>query len=186
MNNSHHPTINSFPVSTWESALHVPILVLGVGNPLMGDDGIGIELVQRLKEKIDHRLVHFEDGGTQGMSLLPLIEDADSVIILDAVKTGRKPGSIVLKSKDELPGYFDRAVSPHQIGMKEILGAAQLCGTMPKSLHLLGVEAEQISFCSGMSNAVRLAIPLALERAEQLIRKEIEACSAANTGIFFC
>ena len=67
-----------------------PVLVLGVGNPLMGDDGIGVELAHRLQERDYGPLVHVEEGGTLGMTLLPLLEDADTVILLDAVKTDGK------------------------------------------------------------------------------------------------
>ena len=84
-----------------------PVLVLGVGNPLMGDDGIGVELAHRLQERDYGPLVHVEEGGTLGMTLLPLLEDADTVILLDAVKTGAPPGTVVTRSRDELP-----AISP--------------------------------------------------------------------------
>ena len=93
-----------------------PVLVLGVGNPLMGDDGIGVELAHRLQERDYGPLVHVEEGGTLGMTLLPLLEDADTVILLDAVKTGAPPGTVVTRSRDELPRHFSRVISPHQIG----------------------------------------------------------------------
>lgn len=72
-----------------------PVLVLGIGNPLMGDDGAGVELAHRLQERDYGPLVHVEEGGTQGMTLLPLLEDADTLILLDAVRTGpcREPSS---------------------------------------------------------------------------------------------
>ena len=70
-----------------------PVLVLGIGNPLMGDDGAGVELAHRLQERDYGPLVHVEEGGTQGMTLLPLLEDADTLILLDAVRTGALPAS---------------------------------------------------------------------------------------------
>ena len=103
-----------------------PVLVLGIGNPLMGDDGAGVELAHRLQERDYGPLVHVEEGGTQGMTLLPLLEDADTLILLDAVRTGALPGTVVTRSREELPRHFSRVMSPHQIGMKEVLGAAQL------------------------------------------------------------
>lgn len=99
-----------------------PVLVLGIGNPLMGDDGAGVELAHRLQERDYGPLVHVEEGGTQGMTLLPLLEDADTLILLDAVRTGALPGTVVTRSREELPRHFSRVMSPHQIGMKEVLG----------------------------------------------------------------
>lgn len=153
-----------------------PVLVLGVGNPLMGDDGIGVELVKRLRERDYGPLVHVEDGGTLGMTLLPLLEDADTVIMLDAVKTGAAPGAIVTRGKEQLPRHFSRVISPHQIGMKEVLGAAQLCGTLPRAITLVGVEAGHTGFCRPMSAEVQAAIPEALDLIDKLIAQAVEDC----------
>ena len=90
-----------------------PVLVLGIGNPLMGDDGAGVELAHRLQERDYGPLVHVEEGGTQGMTLLPLLEDADTLILLDAVRTGGPAGN----RRHAQPGrtaapLFPRYVSP--------------------------------------------------------------------------
>ena len=126
-----------------------PVLVLGIGNPLMGDDGAGVELAHRLQERDYGPLVHVEEGGTQGMTLLPLLEDADTLILLDAVRTGALPGTVVTRSREELPRHFSRVMSPHQIGMKEVLGAAQLCGTLPRTITLVGVRGSAGSLAEG-------------------------------------
>ncbi len=89
---------NLAPVS--QGGKTIPVLVLGVGNPLMGDDGLGVELVKRLTECELDPMVRVEDGGTLGMTLLPLLEDADTVILIDAVKTGAEPGAIVIRTQD--------------------------------------------------------------------------------------
>lgn len=148
-----------------------PVLVLGVGNPLMGDDGIGVELAHRLQERDYGPLVHVEDGGTLGMTLLPLLEDADTLILLDAVRTGAPPGSIVTRGKEELPRHFSNVISPHEIGMKEVLAAAQLCGTLPRSITLVGVEARHTDFCRPMSAEVTDAMPRAIALVETLIER---------------
>ena len=107
------------------------------------------------------------------MTLLPLLEDADTVILLDAVKTGARPGTVVTRSRDELPRHFSRVISPHQIGMKEVLGAAQLCGTLPRAITLVWVEAGHTDFCQPMSAEVRGAVPQALELVETLISRAL-------------
>ena len=162
-----------------------PVLVLGIGNPLMGDDGAGVELAHRLQERDYGPLVHVEEGGTQGMTLLPLLEDADTLILLDAVRTGALPGTVVTRSREELPRHFSRVMSPHQIGMKEVLGAAQLCGTLPRAITLVGVEALHTDFCRPMSAEVQEALPKALDTAEALIARalaEHQARKNAHAG----
>lgn len=158
-----------------------PVLVLGIGNPLMGDDGAGVELAHRLQERDYGPLVHVEEGGTQGMTLLPLLEDADTLILLDAVRTGALPGTVVTRSREELPRHFSRVMSPHQIGMKEVLGAAQLCGTLPRAITLVGVEALHTDFCRPMSAEVQEALPKALDTAEALIARALAEHQARKT-----
>ena len=135
--------------------------------------GAGVELAHRLQERDYGPLVHVEEGGTQGMTLLPLLEDADTLILLDAVRTGALPGTVVTRSREELPRHFSRVMSPHQIGMKEVLGAAQLCGTLPRAITLVGVEALHTDFCRPMSAEVQEALPKALDTAEALIARAL-------------
>ena len=106
-------------------------------------------------------------------ALLPLLEDADTLILLDAVRTGALPGTVVTRSREELPRHFSRVMSPHQIGMKEVLGAAQLCGTLPRAITLVGVEALHTDFCRPMSAEVQEALPKALDTAEALIARAL-------------
>ena len=89
-----------------------PVLVLGIGNPLMGDDGAGVELAHRLQERDYGPLVHVEEGGTQGMTLLPLLEDADTLILLDAVRTGALPGTVVTRSGKNCRATFPALCLP--------------------------------------------------------------------------
>lgn len=145
-----------------------PLLVMGLGNPLMADDGAGLELLRRVLERVkesDLPLdgVEFEDGGTLGMTLLPSIEDAHAVIFLDAVRTGAEPGTVIVRRKAELPGYFSHVISPHQIGLREVLGAAQFRGTLPESMYLVGIESKDIEFVRPMSDVVMNAMPGAVE-----------------------
>lgn len=153
-----------------------PLLVMGLGNPLMSDDGAGLELLKLVMEKaaltgdFSDQII-FEDGGTLGMSLLPSIEDAEVVVFLDAVRTGAEPGTVVLREKHELPGHYSRVISPHQIGLREVSGAAQLRGTLPDKMYLVGIEVETVEFVKAMSPAVLQAVPEAAERVLVLMRE---------------
>lgn len=158
------------PSSVRRSAPAASVLVLGLGNPLMGDDGAGLLLLDALRHALpaDERVI-FEDGGTLGMTLLPLIEDARAVLLLDATHTGETPGSIVVRRRDELPGFFSRILSPHQIGLREVLGAAQLCGTLPEQLVLVGIEAEHVAFGHEPGDTIRKALPAAVQTARCML-----------------
>lgn len=153
-----------------------PVLVLGLGNPLMGDDGAGLLILAALKESLggDNR-VALEDGGTLGMTLLPLVEDARAVVLLDAAHTGSAPGSVIVRRREELPGFFSHLLSPHQIGLREVLGAAQLCGTLPTHLALVGIEAESTGFAESPGEAILNAVPRAAETAHALIGEMLAA-----------
>lgn len=144
----------------------ISVLVLGLGNPLMGDDGVGLELMRRVQASGSFGPeVVFEDGGTLGMALLPVLEDARCAILLDAVHTGADAGTVVVRRGEELPGYFSHVISPHQIGLREVLGALQLRETTPDLLVLVGIEAGQTGFGESLSEAVRDAVPAAVETA---------------------
>ena len=119
-----------------------PVLVLCVGNPLMGDDGVGVELAKRLQKRDYGPLVHVEEGGTLGMTLLPLLEDADTVILVDAVKTGAAPGTLVTRSKEELPRHFSRVIS------------AEVRAAMPQALELIeNLIARAVEDCADRENS---------------------------------
>lgn len=160
------------------------LLVLGLGNPLMGDDGAGLLLLENLRQsEAWPACVLFEDGGTLGMTLLPLIEDAAAVLLLDAVHTGAAPGSVVVRRANQLPGFFKNILSPHQIGLSEILGAAQLCGTLPAHIALVGIEAENVAFTASVSSTVRNAIPAAVRQAQDTLHDLLAAAGIGKEAV---
>ena len=113
------------------------------------------------------------------MTLLPLIEDAAAVLLLDAVHTGAAPGAVVVRHGHQLPGFFHNVLSPHQIGLSEVLGAAQLCGTLPEHLALVGIEAQTVAFTAPASSTVRQSIPEAVRQARTTA---LELLTAAGIG----
>jgi hydrogenase maturation protease len=116
-------------------------VVLGLGNPLMGDDGLGLAVLARLQGEWEFpRHVELVDGGTWGMNLLPLIEEATEVIFIDAIRTGAAPGTLLELEGDQLPKFLAHKLSPHQIDLKEVLGVAQLRGTLPERMAAIGAE----------------------------------------------
>jgi len=121
----------------------------------MSDDGAGIKLVQYLAE--NYRFppdVTVFDGGTLGLDLLPQLEGIDRLLIVDAVETGKPPGSLIRLSGEEIPIVMETKLSPHQMGLKDLLAVSMLMGVKPPEMVLLGVQPETIDIGLDLSPAV--------------------------------
>ena len=139
--------------------VHAADLVIGVGNPLMGDDGLGIAVVARLaSEWPEDESLSFVDGGTWGMNLLPLIESANRVMILDAIDRGLPAGTAITLEREEIPRYFAITLSPHQLDLREVLALAELRGTLPRETVALGVQPERVELSLSLSASVAAAV----------------------------
>lgn len=148
-------------------------LVLGLGNPLMGDDGVGLVALARLRA--DHEIppeVRLVDGGTWGMNLLPMIEAAERVLLLDAINTASPPGTVTTLERHELPRYFAHKISPHQIDLREVLALAEWRGTLPAEMAAFGIQPASIEMRHGLSPEVEAEVnalvALAVARLEAL------------------
>lgn len=138
-------------------------VVIGLGNPLMGDDGAGLSALAVLRDAWVLDGVELVDGGTWGMSLLPAIEDADRVLFVDAIVAGGAPGDVAVLERERLPIYFTRKLSPHQTDLRDVLAAAELRGTLPSECVAVGVEPAVVALGTELSSVVQGAIaPLVL------------------------
>ena len=144
-----------------------PILVLGIGNSLMGDDGVGVRLVEECARACSHgnNMVEFLEGGTQGLALLGRIADRSTLILLDAVALGEEPGSIHYLLNEQVLELGGRAATAHEANAGELLKTASLLGDLPGTIVLVGVEPASIRTGIELSPAVKEAIPLAIEVA---------------------
>lgn len=141
-------------------------LVIGLGNPLMGDDGIGLEALRRFgRATAVPAGVELVDGGTWGMNLLPLIETAGAVLFLDAIRLGAAPGTVHELEGDAVPRRLAHKLSPHQIDLGEVLAIAMLRGTLPPGLFALGIEPAVVEMGTALSPEVESAMPSLLARA---------------------
>ncbi len=119
-------------------------LVLGLGNVILQDEGVGVRVAQRLQsEYVFPEEVTVLDGGTLGLDLLHFLEQASRVVIVDAVKANLAPGSLVRLCDAEIPAFLGPKVSPHQIGLQDLLALAQLRGRAPGQIVLWGVQADE-------------------------------------------
>ncbi|MGD8494779.1 MAG: HyaD/HybD family hydrogenase maturation endopeptidase [Gemmatimonadales bacterium] len=135
-------------------------VVIGVGSPLMGDDGLGLVALEALREQWEFTpYVELLDGGTWGMNLLPFIESARRVLIIDAVHAGREAGGFVRLEKADIPRFFAMKLSPHQIDLKEVLALAELRGNLPEQTVVLGLEPDVVEMSAILSPTVAERIP---------------------------
>ncbi|MCL2454666.1 MAG: HyaD/HybD family hydrogenase maturation endopeptidase [Micrococcales bacterium] len=145
-----------------------PITVLGVGNPIMGDDAVGLLLLERLRQQQPDPRVEYVDGGTGGMELVPVVQDAARLLILDAV-AGDEPGTVHQFSGDQLPRMLSSKLSPHQVGLLDVFAAARMLGREPEQVEVVGVVPESVDLCLGVSEPVSEAMDRAVGAALDVI-----------------
>lgn len=148
------------------------VLVLGIGNLIMSDDGVGVRVVQLLAERFGFPAgVTVLDGGTLGLDLLPRLEGVDRLLVVDAVETGRAPGTLVRLTGEDVPAVLETKISPHQVGLKDLLTVATLQGFAPREMVLWGVQPERIEPGMELSPAVAVQLePLAEKILAELAR----------------
>jgi len=145
-------------------------VVLGLGNTLNMDEGMGVHALALLRQEIGAETsLELLDGGTLGLNLLPIVEEAGHLLIFDAVDAGKSPGTIVELGGDDIPLLAGVKLSQHQLTFQEVLGLARFRGRIPGHLHLIGVQPGDLSIGIGMSDAVQRAIPGVLQRAKGLL-----------------
>lgn len=137
-----------------------PLLVLGLGNVLLGDDGVGSAAVAALLDWFPvPDGVRVLDGGTLGLSLLPYVEEADSVILVDAISADEAPGSLVRLDGDQVAPAVASRLSPHQIGVSDLLDSARWLDRYPARLVLLGIVPGVLDLAVGLSPEVARSLP---------------------------
>ena len=146
-------------------------LILGVGNILLGDEGVGVRIAQAL-EKRPKILSHFDvvDGGTCGMELLDDMANREYIIIVDAVLANKAPGEIIVLHDEQVPVFFSRKISPHQLGICDVLSALKLTDEFPKNLCLIGIQPETLEPQIALSEIVQNQFPEIFETLEKVLK----------------
>ena len=146
-------------------------LVLGVGNTLMADEGVGVHVVQRLLAK--YQLpgeVQVLDGGTLGLDLLYYLEGVDNLLMVDAVETGKEDGTIIRMQDEQVPAFMSMKISPHQVGVPDMLAAAKLKDAYPKHLVLWGIQPETITLSLDLSELIASKVDFLADRLVEELR----------------
>ncbi|MDD1521686.1 MULTISPECIES: HyaD/HybD family hydrogenase maturation endopeptidase [Bradyrhizobium] len=150
------------------------ILVLGIGNILWADEGFGVRVVEEFHRRytIDNNVTVL-DGGTQGLYLVSFLEQADCLVVFDAIDYGLPPGQLELVRDDEVPKFTGaKKVSLHQTGFQEVLSAADFLGRGPRELALIGCQPLDVENWGGPLTApVRFQIAPAIELACKLLAR---------------
>jgi hydrogenase maturation protease len=157
------------------------VLVLGIGNVLLRDEGVGVRAVEALSVDVAAhpeavpRGTRLFDGGTLGLDLLPQLASTQALVVIDGVELGLPPGSIrVLRDAEVRPATVP-ARSAHEVGLIDLLETARLAGMLPPAVTLIGVQVSSVDVGLALSGAVADAIP----RAVELARRE---CWALHDG----
>jgi hydrogenase maturation protease len=136
------------------------VLILGLGNPLLGDEGIGLRAVEELKGLELPDGVTVAEGGTTGLGLVSLMEGYQRVIVVDAADMGHPPGRVVRFTPSEAQLKTAEApLSLHQIGLGEALALADALEVAPAELVIIGVQPRRVEMGAGLSSEVEGAIP---------------------------
>ena len=157
-------------------------LVLGLGNILLSDEGVGVRVVERLQECYGlPPEVQILDGGTLGLDLLPYVENSDRLLVVDALEVGAEPGTLARLEGDEVPAYFAPKISVHQMGLVDLLAAARLAGYALEKLVLWGAQPGKMDVGLELSPAVAAQVePLVEKVLAELNGWGIEATRKAN------
>jgi len=136
-----------------------PILVIGLGNRLLSDDGVGIELLERLRRTMAAVDIEFLDGSALGVALCPLLANRAAILVLDAVSLGAKPGTIHMIEGAEVRHLKrDVASNVHGTNAAALIAAAMLLGDVASRILVIGIEPRNLNIGVGLSDEVMAAL----------------------------
>jgi hydrogenase maturation protease len=150
-----------------------PILVLGIGNVLLADEGAGVHAMRRLEQECRFPDVQFVDGGTLSFTLAGLIESSPALIVIDAAEMKAQPGSVALFEGAQMDAFLgsERKRSVHEVSLLDLMALAALGGRLPEKRALIGIQPEMIDWSESPSRTVAEAIPSACACARELIER---------------
>ena len=148
------------------------IAILGIGNILLSDEGIGVHAINKLKDEYEFpEYVKLIDGGTMGLDLLPFFEGNDKVLIIDAVNFRKEPGTIDIIEGDKIPAFLTSKLSVHQIGLPDMLFAARLMGITPTEMCLIGMQPKSMESGTELSEEIKEKLETLVEKILQKLRE---------------
>ncbi len=145
-------------------------LVLGLGNILLSDEGVGVHVVEALSARYWlPKEVEVVDGGTSGMDLMETVAACDCLIVADAMRADAPPGTVSRLADDEVRAFFQTRLSPHQLGLCDLLAALTLTDEAPSRVILVGIVPEDLSLGTELSETAAAAC----DRAVAIVADEL-------------
>jgi hydrogenase maturation protease len=148
-----------------------PVLVLGIGNVLLGDEGVGVHAVRRMEEEAWPPTVKILDGGTGGFHLLSLFQEFDRIVLVDATMDGQPPGTVRV-IRPRFASDYPRTLSAHDIGLKDLVESATLIGLAPEVV-LVVVSVKTLP--EGLHAELSPEVAAVLPRVAELVREAVES-----------
>jgi hydrogenase maturation protease len=147
------------------------ILVLGIGNVLMGDEGVGVHAVRRLEREALPPHVRVVDGGTGGFHLLSYLSDFDTVVMIDATMDGQPAGTVSV-TRPRYASDFPRTLSAHDIGLRDLVESAALLRSLP-TIHLVTVSIDTMQPMElSLSASIEAALPGVIDEVRRLVERD--------------
>ena len=148
------------------------VTILGLGNILMSDEGVGVHIVNEFQKRYQvpgH--VEIVDGGAAGLDLIPFIEGRERVLMVDAVNFDREPGYIGILENDEIPVRLTQKASMHHLGLMDVLCIVRMSGNMPKELCLIGIQPKSLELGLDMTREIWDKQEALIERIVKKLRE---------------
>jgi hydrogenase maturation protease len=150
------------------------ILVIGLGNILMQDEGVGVRVAELLESRYHiPDVVEVIDGGTTGTELYQPMRGRERLIVTDCVNTGAPPGTLVRLADDEVPAFFQTKISNHQLGLSDLLALLAVSGDAPRHVTIVGMVPYELNNTLGLSAAT-------LARIEEMLQMVVDELAAAG------
>ena len=165
------------------------LLVLGIGNALLSDDGAGLHVLTRLRHEAaaappSRVEIEYIDGGTVGLALAPLIEDADGVVVLDAMRLGAAPGTVHVHVGAQMDAVVGcHCGTPHEVSLGDLFTAVRLLGRLPARRALIGIEPASLDWGTAPTPAVAAGLPQAARAVQALLHAWSQAGAAPQPAL---
>jgi len=151
-------------------------LVLGLGNVLLSDEGVGVHVVEAMEDAyVLPSEVEILDGGTSGMDLLDTIAGRDHLIVADAIRSDKPPASILKLTGDEVHAFFQNKISPHQLGLCDLLASLALSDEAPERVTIVGVVPANLELGTELSPIIAEARDAVVEMIVGILREAGQA-----------
>lgn len=144
------------------------VVVIGIGNPIKSDDGVGVEVVRRLDGRVGPA-VELVEGNVYCADLFTFLEGVERAIFIDGVDAGEEPGSIFRLGPRDIKAKTANPLSIHDFGLYELINTARLMGQCPEHITILAVQVKDVGFGDVLSREVAAAVP----RVCELVLEEI-------------